>query len=50
MQIDLLTIYTDKNDFYGFDLISINSKCLLSISYDKFFRKLQIEILFKALY
>ena len=50
MKIDLLTIYIDKNDFYGIDLLSIKSKCLLSITYDNCFKRLQIEIFFKALY
>ena len=49
MKIDLLTIYIDDEDFYGIDLLSVNSKCLLSISYDKFFKRLQIEIFFKPL-
>lgn len=44
MKIDLLTVYINEKDFYGFDLLSVNSKCLLSIAYDKFFKRLQIEI------
>ena len=50
MKIDLLTVYINEKDFYGFDLLSVNSKCLLSIAYDKFFKRLQIEIFFKPLY
>jgi hypothetical protein len=50
MKIDVLKIYVNENDFYGFDLLSVNSKCLISIAYDKFFKRLQIEIFFKPLY
>lgn len=50
MKIDLFTLYINEKDFYGFDLLSVNSKCLLSIAYDKFFKRIQIEIFFKPLY
>lgn len=50
MKIDIITIYLNKDDFYGFDILSINSKCLLSVAYDKFFKRIQLEIFFKALY
>jgi hypothetical protein len=50
MKIDLLTIYIDDEDFYGIDILSIRSKNLISITYDRFFKKWHLELLFKPLF
>jgi len=49
MKFNLFTIYIDNVDVYGFDFFTINTYSLLSVQYEKFYKKFEVELFFKQL-